>query len=591
MLSPGVPRALTALAGAIAQGRLVGEVELASWFTRTPLVGITGTNGKSTTTALVAHMLECAGRRVFAGGNLGRPLSELPLTEPVDVAVVELSSYQLESVCEAHFRVGCWLNLTPDHLDRYASVEAYAAAKRRILERRSINGTAVLNADDPIVRDVGRRIGGQVRWFSNHDRDERASTMGTFMADETQARRRDSRGEEVYTIDGPALLGRHNKSNACAAIECARFLDASPAAVQEGLSTFPGLPHRLEKVGTIGSTAFFNDSKATNVDAAETAVRSVPSPILLIVGGVDKGGSWRPLVESAKGKVAAVLAIGAAAPLAQSAFEAAGIPVQIVGTLERAVESAAGRLSTGIRTVLSFWRRRARPSTSSPTTGLGATRFAPRFEATDRGGRAMKPSSRIDTDAPDRDADPRRRDLDTLTRSIDPWMTAVMAVVLLALGVVLVYSASAVRADPGRRSTKRRCSCTTWSRWWSVSFALLVVLRLKVDAWGRWAYPLLGVDLRPADRGVGTRALVAGAPTVRSGGSRLGPVGLSASRARQAVGGPVSRPLAGQKAGEGDHLLHRFRAARVGDRRHGDAHSRSSPTSAPARSSSRMLGD
>ncbi len=350
VLSPGVPRTLPALASAIADGRLVGEVELASWFTRTPLVGITGTNGKSTTTALVAHMLECAGRRVFAGGNLGRPLSELPLTEPVDVAVVELSSYQLESVCDAHFRVGCWLNLTPDHLDRYPDVEAYAAAKRRILERRSINGTAVLNADDPIVRDVGRRIGGQVRWFSNHDHDERASTMGTFMADEERARRRDKRGEEVYTIDGPALLGRHNKSNACAAIECARFLDAAPAAVQRGLSTFPGLPHRLEKVATVGATTFFNDSKATNVDAAETAVRSVPPPILLIVGGVDKGGTWTPLVEAAKGRVAAVLAIGAAAPLAQAAFAAAGIPVEIVGTLDRAVEAAAAR--DDVRSVL-----------------------------------------------------------------------------------------------------------------------------------------------------------------------------------------------------------------------------------------------
>ncbi len=341
VLSPGVPRSKPALRRAIEDGRLVGEVELASWFIRAPLIGITGTNGKSTTTALVAHMLGRGGRKVFAGGNLGRPLSELPLSEPVDVAVVELSSYQLESVVEAHFRVGCWLNLTPDHLDRYPDVDAYAAAKRRIIERRSINGTAVLNADDPIVRDVGRRLAGGVRWFSLHDKDERASSMGTFMVDEARAQRRDWRGdEETYVIDAPALIGSHNRSNACAAIECARYLGLPPAAVQEGLSTFEGLPHRLERVGQVGALTFYNDSKATNIDSAVTAVRAVPAPVVLIAGGVDKGGSWAPLVDAAQGRVRKVLAIGAAAPIVERAFRAGGIAVSEVQTLDRAVLEA-----------------------------------------------------------------------------------------------------------------------------------------------------------------------------------------------------------------------------------------------------------
>ena len=345
VLSPGVPRSKAALRAAIDNGKLIGEVELASWFTRTPMIGITGTNGKSTTTALVAHMLERGGLRVFAGGNLGRPLSELPLAEPVDVAVVELSSYQLESVVEAHFRVGCWLNLTPDHLDRYPDVEAYAAAKRRIIERRSINGTAVLNADDPIVRDVGRRLAGGVRWFSLHDKDERASTMGTFMVDEAHALRQDRRGEESYSIDAPALLGSHNRSNACAAIECARFVGVASSAVQEGLSSFQGLPHRLERVGQVGNLTYYNDSKATNVDAAVTAVQAVPAPIVLIAGGVDKGGSWTPLVEAARSRVRLVLAIGTAAPIVERAFGAAGIAVKVVETIDRAVAETT-RLDT-----------------------------------------------------------------------------------------------------------------------------------------------------------------------------------------------------------------------------------------------------
>ena len=351
VLSPGVPRSRLELQRALDDGRLVGEIELATWFTRVPLIGITGTNGKSTTTALVGHMLSCAKRRVFAGGNLGRPLSELPESLPVDVAVVELSSYQLESVVEAQFRIACWLNLTPDHLDRYPSVEAYAAAKRRLLERRSVNGTAILNADDPIVRDIGRRIGGRVRWFSNFDRDDRASTMGTFMANAAQAIRRDDRGEETYRIDGPALLGAHNRSNACAAIECARFMEASPEAVQEGLSTFPGLPHRLERVAEIGGTVFYNDSKATNVDAAVTAVGAVSAPIALIAGGVDKGGSWAPLVAAAKGRVSVVFAIGQAAAIVKAAFEAQGIPVEVVETLSRAIDAGV-RQGRKVKSVL-----------------------------------------------------------------------------------------------------------------------------------------------------------------------------------------------------------------------------------------------
>jgi UDP-N-acetylmuramoylalanine--D-glutamate ligase len=355
VLSPGVPRARPELADAIARGTLVSEIELASWFVRAPMVAITGTNGKSTTTALVAHILARAGKRVFAGGNLGRPLAELARTqENVDVAVVELSSYQLESIVEASFAVACWLNLTPDHVDRYADVATYAAAKRRILERRSINGVAVLNAKDRWCSDAGIRIGGPIRWFAAAPHSDLAGPMGTLAASDL-ALRTVWDDCETYRIQNPALPGLHNRANACAAIECARYFDdVRPEQVQLGLDSFGGLPHRIERVAVIGGVTWYNDSKATNVDSAVTGVRAVDAPKILIAGGKDKGSSWQPLVDAAKeGGVKAVLAIGAALPIVVESFKPTGIEVREAGTLERAIALASQLAKPGDAVLLS----------------------------------------------------------------------------------------------------------------------------------------------------------------------------------------------------------------------------------------------
>ena len=223
ILSPGVPRALPELAGALAEGRLVGEAELASWWIDVPLIGITGTNGKSTTTALVGHVLGVAGRSAFVGGNLGAPLCEAVLGESrAEVCVAELSSYQLESVERARFAVGVWLNLAPDHLDRYPDLAAYAAAKARLLERVEVGGVQVVNADDDVVRRAARSVERPRRWFSRQA-ELPAEEGGTFVDGLTAAR-----GDERYTIDGPGLLGAHNRDNAAAAIEVARALGVSP---------------------------------------------------------------------------------------------------------------------------------------------------------------------------------------------------------------------------------------------------------------------------------------------------------------------------------------------------------------------------
>lgn len=354
VLSPGVPRARPELQGAIARGTLVSEIELASWFVSAPLVGITGTNGKSTTTALVAHILEESGKRVFAGGNLGRPLSELVTSgEKVDVAVVELSSYQLESIVDATFHVACWLNLSPDHADRYPDETTYALAKRRILERRSVNGIAVLNAKDRWCALYGIRLGGPVRWFAVDDHSDLAGWMGTLAASEV-AVRTEWDHQERYRLTNRALPGLHNRANACAAIECVRYFDdVSPEDVQRGLDTFAGLPHRLERVAESGGVTWYNDSKATNVDSAATGVRAIPGSKIVIAGGKDKGASWAPLVRAARESgVRLVVAIGEAQPLVKAAFSEE-IEVREAGTLENAVEIARATAQPGDAVLLS----------------------------------------------------------------------------------------------------------------------------------------------------------------------------------------------------------------------------------------------
>lgn len=374
VLSPGVPRAKAVLSPAIAAGRLVGEIELASWFVKAPLVGITGTNGKSTTTALIAHILRTAGQRCFAGGNLGEPLSRLAMAElktsesTVDYAVVELSSYQLESIVEATFAVSVWLNLSADHTDRYPDLDTYAAAKRRIIERRSTSGVAVLNAKDRFCSSIGIRIGGPIRWFAAATSSDLAGPMGTLLNGENDAIRSVRTGrnnssigravagegpEEVFSLRNEALLGLHNRANACAAIEACRHLGVLPEHVQAGLLSFGGLPHRLERVGEIGGAIYYNDSKATNIEATLTAIAAVSGPKILILGGQDKGAPWAPLVQAAESSnVECVLAIGAAESLVQKAFAGSPITVESAKTLERAVRMARDLAQPGWRVLL-----------------------------------------------------------------------------------------------------------------------------------------------------------------------------------------------------------------------------------------------
>jgi UDP-N-acetylmuramoylalanine--D-glutamate ligase len=347
VVSPGVPLATPLLADAHARGtEMIAEVELASRFIDEPVLGVTGTNGKSTTTALTAHLLRTAGKRVFAGGNLGDPLSNRVLQGgKLDACVCELSSYQLEGIVSLRCAAAAVLNVTPDHLDRYPSLEAYAAAKERIFEKQKPGDAAVLNAADARVAAMRTPAGVRRRVFDPHG--QSAGAAGYV------------RGKGALTVDAAdyvlratTLRGAHNAENALAALLLARHLDAAPADLQRGLDTYPGLPHRLEPVRTLDGVEWVNDSKATNVDSVEKSLSAFDRRVLLIMGGRGKGAPYRPLRALFEGRVAALLTIGEDAQrIAEELGDLA--PVSACGELRTAVTRARSMARPGDTVLLS----------------------------------------------------------------------------------------------------------------------------------------------------------------------------------------------------------------------------------------------
>ncbi len=277
VLSPGVPLKLAPVALARSRGVTVwSEIELAWRFLRGKLVAITGSNGKTTTTSLVAHILKTAGIQTFVGGNIGVPLLSL-VESSVDssVTVAEISSFQLETIEAFRPEIGVLLNLTPDHLDRHASFEEYAAAKMRMFDNQLDRDCAVLNADDP---EVTRRMPSrqQVFWFSRQKR----VAAGAFLRDGQIIFRHEGSEVAVARLDQISLRGEHNVENVLAACAAAYLAGATPAAIASGVKTFRGVEHRLEFVAEIGGVKFYNDSKATNVDAALKAIEAFSEPSL-----------------------------------------------------------------------------------------------------------------------------------------------------------------------------------------------------------------------------------------------------------------------------------------------------------------------
>jgi UDP-N-acetylmuramoylalanine--D-glutamate ligase len=295
VLSPGVPHLIPPIKKANAKGVPVwGEIELASRFIPEPIIAITGTNGKTTTTALLGEMLEQSGFKVFVGGNIGNPLIDyVHKNEKADIVVVEVSSFQLDTIDTFRPRVGILLNISEDHLDRYPDLNAYAEAKGRLFANQQTDDIAILNGADRLVRKLSKKILSKKLFFNApSDKEEGArlasqkivlNLTGSFPMPET------------IDLASIKIWGNHNIENASAACLAALSCGGTLEGIQTALNHFNGLAHRLEYVATINGARYYNDSKATNVDAVTRALEAFANPIILIMGGHDKGGSFQKL--------------------------------------------------------------------------------------------------------------------------------------------------------------------------------------------------------------------------------------------------------------------------------------------------------
>jgi len=343
IVSPGVPAKLPGLELARNRGVSVwSEIELAWRLLRGKLVAITGSNGKTTTTALVGHILQTAKIPTLIGGNIGTPLlSRVEASSDSTVTVAEVSSFQLETIDAFRPDVGVLLNLTPDHIDRHGSFEEYARAKQKMFQNMIDRDAAVLNADDPEVAQRGP-LHGQRFWFSRQKR----LAAGTFVrGDQILFRREGSESVLMRRNDIP-LRGEHNLENVLAASTAAILAGAPVDSIEAAVHTFPGVEHRLEFVADIGGVSFYNDSKATNVDATLKAIEAFPGRLFVILGGKDKGSPYAPLSEPLREKAKLVLLIGAAADKIAAELDGV-VEMQHAGTLERAVSIAFERAAPG----------------------------------------------------------------------------------------------------------------------------------------------------------------------------------------------------------------------------------------------------
>ena len=343
ILSPGVPADLPALNTARGKGIPVwSEIELAWRFLHGRLVAVTGSNGKTTTTSLIAHILKSAGISTVVGGNIGTPLiSLIESTDDSTVSVAEVSSFQLEAIEEFRPDIGLLLNLTPDHLDRHRSFEEYARAKLRLFENQRERDAAILNADDS---EVAQRVPAKpsIYWFSR----QKQVTAGAYVRD-AQIIVRDHGDEEIILRrDEIPLLGEHNVENVLAASIATWLAGAEPDAIAEGIRTFPGVEHRIEFVAEVRGVKFYNDSKATNVDATLKAIAAFNSPLLIILGGKDKGSPYTLLREPLQAHTRAAFLIGAATEKIAAELEGS-VPLVRAETLDRAVRMAFEQADPG----------------------------------------------------------------------------------------------------------------------------------------------------------------------------------------------------------------------------------------------------
>lgn len=335
VVSPGVPLALEPFQRARAAGvPIIGEIELAARFIRGRLIGVTGSNGKTTTTTLAGELLRNAGLPTQVGGNIGTPLISLVETSRDDgFTVVELSSFQLEAVDDLHLFAAVIINITPDHLDRYDSMDHYAAAKANVFRNQTASDFAALNADDERVSKMNSLTEAKTIFFSRR----RELDEGIFLRDAEIVHRASGVERMLVTRDEIPLRGDHNLENIMSALAVGIACGASAGSMRETIREFKGVEHRLEFVAEINGVKFYNDSKATNVDAAIKCIEAFDGGVNVILGGKDKGSDYSPLAPLVRERCSNVILIGAAADKIASALENTR-PMRRATTMEEAVE-------------------------------------------------------------------------------------------------------------------------------------------------------------------------------------------------------------------------------------------------------------
>ncbi|MBZ5689066.1 MAG: UDP-N-acetylmuramoyl-L-alanine--D-glutamate ligase [Acidobacteriia bacterium] len=337
VVSPGVPVDAPPLVQARSLGEtVIGEIELAAQFLPGPIVAITGSNGKTTTTTLTGEIMTAAGIPTLVGGNIGTPaISLAERAKPETVVVLEISSFQLETIQTFRPRIAVVLNVTPDHLDRHRTFEIYTDAKARIFENQQGSDFAVLNADDPTCVALAARTRAQVFWFSR----QKEVQQGAWVRDGNIVFR-DSKGQrEILQVSDVPLKGAHNLENVLAAVCTGVLMGCAPGEVRQAVHDFKAVEHRLEFVATVAGVDYYNDSKATNVDATIKALESFPANIHLILGGKDKGSDYTVLNDLIRQRVKRIYTIGAAAAKIESQVK--GAEVVHAETLENAIRKAS----------------------------------------------------------------------------------------------------------------------------------------------------------------------------------------------------------------------------------------------------------
>ena len=370
VISPGVAHTIEPLELARRSGAaVVGEVELASRFIREPVVAVTGTNGKTTTTRLVGEMLERSGKNVFVGGNIGCPLIDyVQQKNKADVIVAEISSFQLDTIETFRPHIGVLLNISADHLDRYPDLQAYARSKARLFENQRSDDVAILNGSDKLTMESTAHIGSRKLVFTAANGDGPTSREGAVVSAEGIEFRLSTSFAGLNGCKEPStnsdscqtrirtsqigLFGRHNLENAAAAALAAMAAGGNWKGVRTTLQHFRGLAHRLEFVATVDDVRYYNDSKATNADAVARALQCFDEPVILLMGGRNKGIEFQPLAAMIRLGVKRVVAFGEAREEIKAAFNGL-VPISMAAAMDEAVENARRTAAPGDVVLLS----------------------------------------------------------------------------------------------------------------------------------------------------------------------------------------------------------------------------------------------